>query len=530
MDLGCISDEETVTLQPMSRFLPAMAAALFLAACAATKPPVSSYGPPPRVTEPTPTSSEEFALIVGDELTEQERQDLATIRTTIYTPPPNASPPQLDAGLEELLAQEGAVLIHEKVGYDIPIVLNDRVEWWIDYFSYRLHGSFERYLIRSGAWMPYLKAQLREAGMPEDMAYLALIESGFSTQAISHAGAVGPWQFMSYTGREYGLRIDRWVDERRDYERATQAAIAYLKDLHAMLGSWYLAAAGYNGGQGRVGRAMMRDNTINFWELTGIHDETKNYVPKLIAATLIAKEPERYGFYAVPYLEPVEWETVTVPTSSDLSVIAAAAEVSVETIRALNPHLLRGRTPPGELNFPVHIPAGQVDEFTENYFAMPPVARVEEPRTDESPAGGRDEEPVEHVVRAGETAIGIASAYGIDTREILDANDLRSEADLEEGMTLRIPGGGDASEQSGFPDQPSTPAATAPRPSASAEPTLARAQEVDTSRASRNHRVRRGETLMALSRMYGVTVDAIRRENGIRGDRILVGQVVRIPE
>ena len=531
LDLGCISDEETVTLQPMTRLVPAMIASLFLTACAASKPPVSSYGPPPRVTEPTPTASEEFALIVGDELTEQEREDLATIRTTIYTPPANASPPQLDAGLEELLAQEGAVLIHEKVGYDIPIVLNDRVEWWIDYFSYRLRGSFERYLIRSGAWMPYLKARLREAGLPEDMAYLALIESGFSTQAVSHAGAVGPWQFMPYTGREYGLRIDRWVDERRDYEKATQAAIAYLSDLHAMLGSWYLAAAGYNGGQGRVGRAMMRDNTINFWELTGIHDETKNYVPKLIAATLIAKEPDRYGFYGVPYLEPVEWETVTVPTSSDLSVIAAAAEVPVETIRALNPHLLRGRTPPGEVNFPVHIPAGQVDEFTENYYAMPPIARVDEPRTEEPSAGGRVEEPVEHLVRDGETVIGIASAYAIDPRELMSANDLRSEADLEDGMVLRIPGGADAGGLTGFPEQPPTDTGTAAQPTSpgAAPPTLARAQEVEAPRAPRTHRVRRGETLMALSRTYGVPVDAIRRENGIRGDRILVGQVLRIP-
>jgi membrane-bound lytic murein transglycosylase D len=503
-----------------------MIAALILAACAASKPPVSSYGPPPRVTEPTPTSSEEFALIVGDELTEQERQDLATIRATVYTPPENASPPQLDAGLEELLAQEGAVLIHERVGYDIPIVLNDRVEWWIDYFSYRIHDSFERYLIRSGAWMPYLKAQLRDAGLPEDMAYLALIESGFSTQAVSHAGAVGPWQFMPYTGREYGLRIDRWVDERRNYERATQAAIAYLRDLHAMLGSWYLAAAGYNGGQGRVGRSMMRDNTINFWELTGIHDETKNYVPKLIAATLIAKEPERYGFYAVPYLEPVEWETVTVPTSTDLSVIAAAAEVPVETIRALNPHLLRGRTPPGEVNFPVHIPAGQVDEFTENYFAMPPTARVDEPAVGDEARGSAS---VEHRVREGETVIGIASAYGIDPRDLMSANDLRSEGELEEGMTLRIPGGADASELAGFPDQPSETAAP-PEPSAAgSQSTLSRAREVERPQ-TRTHRVQRGETLMALSRMYGVPVDAIRRENGLRGDRILVGQVLRIPE
>ena len=493
---------------PMSRLFPTMAAALVLAACAASKPPVSSYGPPPRVTEPTPTASEEFALIVGDELTEQERADLASIRATVYTPPPNASPPQLDAGLEELLAQEGAVLIHEKVGYDIPIVLNDRVEWWIDYFTYRIHDSFERYLIRSGAWMPYLKTQLREAGLPEDMAFLALIESGFSTQAVSRAGAVGPWQFMPYTGREYGLRIDRWVDERRNYERATQAAIAYLRDLHAMLGSWYLAAAGYNGGQGRVGRSMMRDNTINFWELTGIHDETKNYVPKLIAATLIAKEPERYGFYAVPYLGPVEWETITVPTSTDLAVIADAAEVPVETVRALNPHLLRGRTPPGEVNFPVHIPAGRVQRFTENYYRMAPAERIDV--------------PAEHLVRSGETVTGISSAYGVDARELMQVNDLRTADDLEAGMVLRIPGGAEPGELEGAP-------APARSSSTVSQPTLAPEPEVEAAKAPRIHRVRQGETLMGISRAYGVSVDDIRRENGIRGDKITIGQTLRIP-
>ncbi|CAN5778086.1 hypothetical protein BH20GEM1_BH20GEM1_17200 [soil metagenome] len=497
----------------MRRLVPTMTAALVLAACAANKPPVSTYGPPPKVTEPTPTASEEFALIVGDALTEQEQADLAAIRTARYTPPPDASPPQLDAGLAELLAQEGAVLIHEKVGYDIPIVLNDRVEWWVDYFTYRIPDSFERYLIRSGAWMPYLKQQLRQANLPEDMAYLALIESGFSTQAVSHAGAVGPWQFMPYTGREYGLRIDRWVDERRDYEKATQAAIAYLTDLHAMLGSWYLAAAGYNGGQGRVGRSMMRDNTINFWELTGIHDETKNYVPKLIAATLIAKEPERYGFYAIPYLEPVEWETVTVPTSSDLSVIAGAAEVPVETIRALNPHLLRGRTPPGEVNFPVHIPAGRVQTFTQNYYRLAPAERIDI--------------PAEHLVRRGETVIGISSAYGVDAGELMRVNGLSGSRDLEDGMVLRIPGGAETGEVAAAPAATSS-SSTSPAAPAAAGSALASAPEIEGA-APRVHRVKRGDTLMGIARIYGVTLADLRQENGIRGDRLLVGQTIRIP-
>lgn len=502
-----MDDAESVRLQAMSRLIAMMAGALLVVGCAGRKPPVSSYGPPPPVTEPTPSASEEFALIIGDELTEQERQDLAAIRMTRYTPPPDARPPRLDAGLEELLAEEGAVLIHETVGYDIPIVLNDRVEWWIDYFSYRIHGSFERYLIRSGAWMPYLKAEMREAGLPEDMAYLALIESGFSTQAVSHAGAVGPWQFMPYTGREYGLRIDRWVDERRNYEKSTAAAIAYLKDLHALLGSWYLAAAGYNGGQGRVGRSMMRDNTINFWELTGIHDETKNYVPKLIAATLIAKEPERYGFYAVPYLDPVEWETVTVPTSTDLEVIARAAEVPTATIRALNAHLLRGRTPPGETNYPVHIPAGQVQRFHANYYQLAPAERVAETSTVVG----------EHLVRDGETLGGIASAYDVDPDRLLRENGLRSPGQLASGMKLRIPGGAETGD-------------VVPAPPGETSSTLVAAEpEVERRPARRTHRVSRGETLAAISRRYGVSIEALQRENGIRGDKILVGQTLRIP-
>jgi membrane-bound lytic murein transglycosylase D len=254
---------------------------------------------------------------------------------------------------------------------------------------------------------------------------------------------------------------------------------------------------------------MMRDNTINFWELTGIHDETKNYVPKLIAATLIAKEPERYGFYAIPYLEPVEWETVTVPTSSDLSVIADAAEVPVETIRALNPHLLRGRTPPGELNFPVHIPAGQVQIFTQNYYQMAPDERIDI--------------PAEHLVRTGETVIGISSAYGVDSRELMRINGLNGSGDLKDGMVLRIPGGAEPGEVAA-----AGPAATPPPAGSAGGSTLASTPEVRTA-TGRVHRVRRGDTLMGIARTYGVTLADLRRENGIRGDRLLVGQTIRIP-
>lgn len=483
----------------MSRFLAAATLVLLTLGCA-HKPPVASYGPPPPVREPTPSPDEELVLLLGDQLTEQEQRDLVALREARYEPPADASPPSLEAGLESLLREQGAVLIDEKIGYDIPIVLNDRVEWWIDYFATRIPDSFERYLMRSGAWAPYLKERLRAAGLPEDLVYLSMIESGFSSRAVSRASAVGPWQFMSYTGREYGLRIDRWVDERMDWEAATSAAIAYLSDLHAMFGSWYLAAAGYNGGQGRVGRSMVADNTINFWELTNLHAETKNYVPKLIAATLMAKEPEKYGFGHVAYLEPVEWETVTVPTSTDLDMVARAAEVSPEMIRMLNPHLIQGRTPPGERNFPVKVPAGRAETFNENYFEVIPRERLPVVAT--------------HPVREGETLAIIAEAYGVDVVDLLRENDLRREADLETDMVLRIPGGsaeaGAASGGNG---------ATVDR---------GRASERSLS-AGRTHRVRRGETLTAIARRYGVPVAAIKRENGLRSDVIRVGQRLTIP-
>lgn len=512
---------------------------LYAVGCAQHRP-VSSYGPPPRVQEPTPSWEEELALITGDELTEQEQIDLRALRLAEYRPPAGARPPELGAGLEELLATEGESIIEEEIGYDIPIVLNDRVEWWIDYFSTNIRGSFARYLARSATWLPYLKDRLREAGLPEDMAYLALIESGFSTQAVSRAGAVGPWQFMSYTGREYGLRIDRWVDERRDYERSTQAAIAYLSDLHEMFDSWFLAAAGYNGGQGRVGRSMLRDNTANFWELTGLHSETKNYVPKLIAATIIAKEPEKYGFRWIPRAEPVEWATVTVPSSTDLDVIADVAGVPADVIRGLNPHLLRGRTPPGETNFPVKIPPGSVATFQGNFARLTPEQRTR-------PA-------LVHLVRTGETLAGIASAYEVSLADLARENDLGVRSALEGGERLIIPGH-TAAREAGYPelgvesvadleptaedaaaasvDEP-MPAALVPRrevvrrdggPGGSAAEPL----PPNADRARVIHRVRAGETLASIARRYGVPVAVLRSFNALEDDRIVVGARLGIP-
>lgn len=454
-------------------------------ACANRHASVSTYGPPPRISEPTPSRVEELELILGDELTAQEAEDLRALRFVEYEPPAGARPPNLHESMEQLLVDEGALLLEEDVDYDIPIVLNDRVEWWVEYFTRRIPRSFERYLARSGAWLPFLQYELAAADLPRDLAYIVLIESGFSTQARSRANAVGPWQFMSSTAREYGLRVDRWVDERRDFERSTRAAIAYLSDLHAMFGSWYLAAAGYNGGQGRIQRSMLRDNTVNFWELTGIRNETRNYVPKLLAATLVAKQPDRYGFDDVEYLEPTRAVSVIVTEATNLDDIAAAAEVPSDVVFGLNPHLVRRRTPPGESYFPVRIPADRLETFATNSV----------------PEGGDPEAgPKLHPVGESETLGGIAEAYEISETALARANGLRPGATLSEIEWLVVPTGGVFEPPKGV-----------------------RKPSVLT------HRVRRGDTLYGLARRYGVTVVAIREMNGLRGSKIIAGSSLLIP-
>lgn len=465
---------------------PALCLLLFMStACASRHASVSTYGPPPRVSEPTPSRVEELELILGDELTAQEAEDLRALRLVEYEPPADARPPDLHETMEQLLADEGALLLEEDVDYDIPIVLNDRVEWWVEYFSRRIPRSFERYLSRSGAWLPFLQSELAAAGLPRDLAYIVLIESGFSTQARSRANAVGPWQFMASTAREYGLRVDRWVDERRDFERSTRAAIEYLSDLHAMFGSWYLAAAGYNGGQGRIQRSMLRDNTVNFWELTGIRNETRNYVPKLLAATIVAKQPERYGFDDVEYLEPMRAVSVIVTESINLDDIAAAAEVASDVVFGLNPHLVRRRTPPGESHFPVRIPADRIETFARNSV---------------SEDGDPDSGPRIHPVREDETLAGIAAAYEVSEEALARTNGLRPGSPLRGIEWLVVPTGGVFEPPQGV-----------------------RKPSVLT------HRVRRGDTLSGLARRYGVTIVAIREMNGLRGNTIIAGSSLLIP-
>ncbi len=373
-----------------------------------------------------------------------------------------------------------------------------RVAYYIDYFTGIGRERFQVWLERMPRYEAFVRQELTSRGLPGDLVYLALIESGFSTVAVSRSRAVGMWQFMSATGKGYGLTINAWVDERRDPIKATDAAARYLTDLTRQFGSHYLAAAAYNGGPGRVGRGLLRISSLQgggddatdptsddmFFELaetSSIHQETKDYVPKLIAAALVAKDPESYGFTVPDDVEPFPLDSVMVEGGTGLDLIAKLADTTLEAIRELNPHLLRGVTPPGQ-RYPVRLPTGTMAAVAAAYAATPPVTR---------PA------VVAHVVRRGETVSGIAARYGVSTDLLMSSNRMARARSLQVGTTLYIPA------------------------NASALPPTAFYEAEPTPRAPLSHVVRSGETLSAIARKYNVTMETIKANNGIGRDNVV---------
>jgi len=280
--------------------------------------------------------------------------------------------------------------------FDIPIVINAKVEQFIQYFQTTAKKVFSNWLARSEKYIPFMKNLLKGNGLPEDLVYMALIESGFNPYAYSRSKASGPWQFIYLTGKRYGLKVNWWVDERRDPEKSTIAAAKYLKDLYDLFECWYLAAAGYNAGEGKIANAMKRYRTEDFWELSKykyLKRETKDYVPQMIAAALISKDPEKYGFVDIPYEESLRYEKVNVSTVTDLRVIAKACEISVDELKDLNPELLRWCTPPDSPDYEIKIPFGRQELFLKNFEALQPEQRFQFKT---------------HIVKRGDTLSGVA--------------------------------------------------------------------------------------------------------------------------
>ena len=254
-----------------------------------------------------------------------------------------------------------SALQEEDVTCGVPIVINKRVEFFLDYFQNEARQSFSRYLERSTRYAGPMRDILKTHGLPGDLVYLALIESGFYPFAYSRARAMGPWQFMAATAKVYGLKRTHWIDERRDPVKSTEAAARYLKDLYAIFNDWYLVLAAYNAGQQRVSKAISESESRDFWGLD-LPSQTEEYVPRFVAAVILAENPERYGF-DVEYEDAVDHEVVFVAEKTDLKTAAACMGCEVELLRELNPELRHLVTPPDEPGYPLRIPKGARECF-----------------------------------------------------------------------------------------------------------------------------------------------------------------------
>jgi membrane-bound lytic murein transglycosylase D len=402
--------------------------------------------------------------------------------------------PELDHDLAQLQAE-----------YDIPIDVNEAVVGYIRFFQSRpARPHFVKWLGRSHRYMERYRAIMKDAGLPQDTVFLAMIESGFGNFAYSRARASGPWQFIGPTGKLFGLKQDFWVDERRDPEKSARAAARYLKQLYDQTGDWRLAWAGYNAGVGRIFKA--RDKGFDdFWEMAAtpgrkvLRAETKGYVPKLMAAAIITKHTEAFGFKAEE-IEPQTWtdyEVATIPSATLLSIVARAAEVSERDIIDLNPELRRACTPPRP--YEIKIPKGQAETFAQNWPALQGKSRV-------TFAG--------HVVRRGDTLSSISIHYGVPVQGIMEMNGLRTERKLRVGTELVIPRPTGSALAARTPE-PARRAEPAPRP----KPTQLAAASVPSDRPKTTLRVEAGDTLWSISRRLGVELDELCRWNGIENPR-----------
>ncbi len=318
---------------------------------------------------------------------------------------------------------------YEEPGPVVPVVVNRKVEWFINHFQTEGKWYFAKWLGRTGGYDNLIKGILREEGLPEDLFYVALIESGLSPTARSRSNAVGMWQFIKPTATRYGLRVDRWIDERRDPEKSTMAAARFLKHLYGRFGSWHLAMAGYNAGEGRVRRAVRRYGSSDYWVLSkyrrgAFRRETRSYVPKYLAAMMIAKDPLKYGFDRLEYADSVSYEKVALPGATDLRIIAKAAGVGVKELKRLNPELLNWFTPPDYPGYEIKLPEGTAAAFRENFAKIPELERLEF---------------LLHRLKPGETVYGLAIRYGTRVSQILYFNNVKNPRRIRAGRTIIIP-------------------------------------------------------------------------------------------
>jgi membrane-bound lytic murein transglycosylase D len=410
---------------------------------------------------------------------------------------------------------------------------NGRVQAYIEYFTGPARRHFEIYLSRLARYEPMIRERLRDGGLPQDLVYLALIESGMNPNAVSRSRAVGMWQFIQPTGVRYGLDVDPWVDERRDPFLSTDAAVRFLRELNNRYGSLYLAAAAYNSGPGKIDRGL---NRYDFGALAGndvffalaeepyLRRETKDYVPKLIAAAIIAKQPERYGFTAIVPLAPLVYDSVRVTDAVGLDVLARLSDTTQSALEDLNPQLVRRLTPPGRTVW-VRVPVGRAATVPARLATVPARERITH---------------LVHVIRRGETLGAISRLYHVSVDDITTANRGLAPRALRIGRELVIPTSGvtsairsiarGESRASTSARRPARAGAVATRRAATVRRTPVLASVVPTVTRRTVHVVRSGETLSAIAVRFGVPLTSLLEANRLTmRSRIKPGDAIRIP-
>ncbi|MGE0175266.1 MAG: transglycosylase SLT domain-containing protein [Oligoflexales bacterium] len=450
-----------------------------LSSCAMqTAQQVPITGPVSLEPPPAPAAAEEIAINPAEPVFEEE----------------NTYPNKSDA--DEDTKETNKTSENNEITYTLshmPVEINDDVKRWIKVFTEQERAMFEEYLRRGEPYKKTITDVLQEQGLPTDLYYLALIESGFKNTATSHANAAGMWQFMKPTGKRYGLQVDRYADERRDPIRATRAAAQYLNDLHNVFQSWYLAMAAYNAGEMRIMTAIMNGNSRDFWTLVKnkkLPKETMNYIPKFLAAVIVGHNPEHYGFtnYQNNKVLP-EMELVQVPSPISLSTVAKVVGMPANVIIGSNPHLRTQRTPANVRTYDIWVPKNSLDLFADKEAELGRYRGAY--RASEAIA-----ETSQHRVRRGENLAYIAGKYKLTIAQLKALNGLRTSK-IYVGQKLKVTG----------------------RPTSS------------TSLAVKDYlryKVQRGDNLHTLSKRFNMPIHHIKKVNRLQRNTIYVGQVLKV--